>query len=228
MRAKDVMIRAVVTASPDTTVEGLARLIINLRISGVPVLDTDGRLVGIVTEGDLLRRVETGTERHLPRWSEPFSSNSRLAADYIKSHAKRVADIMTREVFSVEEMATLGEVADLLETKHIKRVPVVHDGKIVGIVSRADLLKVLASGGAETADAEQDRAIRRQLLTELREQKWADAGEGRVVVSDGIVHLWGIVGSEDERRALRIAAENTLGVRGIEDHTEFATAPPAI
>ena len=87
---------------------------------------------------------------------------------------------------------------------------------------------MLASGGAETADAEQDRAIRRQLLAELREQKWADAGEGRVVVSDGIVHLWGIVGSEDERRALRIAAENTLGVRGIEDHTEFATAPPAI
>ena len=107
-------------------------------------------------------------------------------------------------------------------------MPVVHDGKIVGIVSRADLLKVLASGGAETADAEQDRAIRRQLLAELREQKWADAGEGRVVVSDGIVHLWGIVGSEDERRALRIAAENTPGVRGVEDHTAFAPALPVM
>ena len=101
MRARDVMVRAVVTASPDTTVEGLARLMINLRISGVPVLDKDGRLVGIVTEGDLRRRVETGTERHRPRWSEPFSSNSRLVAEYVKSHARRVADIMTR--------ATLGE-----------------------------------------------------------------------------------------------------------------------
>ena len=228
MRARDVMVRAVVTTSSDTTVEQLARLMINLRISGVPVADRDGRLVGIVTEGDLLRRVETGTERHRPRWSEPFSSSSRLAAAYIKSHAKRVADIMTREVFSVEELATLGEIADLLETKRIKRVPVMHDGKIVGIVSRADLLKVLASGGAKTAHEEQDRTIRAQLLAELREQKWADASEGRVVVSDGVVHLWGIVGSEDERRALRILAENTPGVRGIEDHTEFAPALPVM
>jgi CBS domain-containing protein len=226
MRARDVMVRAVVTASPDTTVEALARLMINLRISGVPVMDKDGRLVGMVTEGDLLRRVETGTERHRPRWSEPFSSNSRLAAEYVKSHAKRVADIMTREVFSVDETATLGKIADLLEAKKIKRVPVVHDGKIVGIVSRADLLKVLASGGAETADEGQDRTIRRQLLAELREQKWADAGEGRVVVTNGVVHLWGIVGSEDERRALRVAAENTPGVRSVEDHTEFAPALP--
>jgi len=228
MRARDVMVRAVVTTSSDTTVEELARLMINLRISGVPVADRDGRLVGIVTEGDLLHRVETGTERHRPRWSEPFSSSSRLAAAYIKSHARRVADIMTREVFSVEELATLGEIADLLETKHIKRVPVVHDGKIVGIISRADLLKVLASGGAKTAHEEQDRTIRAQLLAELREQKWADASEGRVVVSDGVVHLWGIVGSEDERRALRILAENTPGVRGIEDHTEFAPALPVM
>ena len=228
MRAKDVMMSAVVTASPDTSVEGLARLMINLRISGVPVLDKDGCLIGMVTEGDLLRRVETGTERHRPRWSEPFSSNSRLAAEYVKSHAKRVADIMTREVFSVDEMATLGEIADLLEEKKIKRVPVVHDGKIVGIVSRADLLKVLTSGGAVTEDEEQDRTIRRLLLAELREQKWADAREDRVVVTNGVVYLWGIVGSEDERRALRIAAENIPGVRGVEDHTEFAPALPAI
>lgn len=228
MRARDVMVRAVATTLPDTTVEALARLMINLRISGVPVMDRDGRLVGIVTEGDLLRRVETGTERHRRRWSEPFSSNSRLAAEYIKSHGKRVAEIMTSEVFSVEETATLGEIADLLETKHIKRVPVVHDGKIVGIVSRADLVKVLASGGTKTAHEEQDRTIRARLLAELREQKWADPSEGRVVVSDGVVHLWGIVGSEDERRALRIAAENTPGVRGVEDHTEFATALPVM
>jgi CBS domain-containing protein len=228
MRARDVMVSAVVTASPDTTVEKLARLMVNLRISGVPVLDRDGHLVGVVTEGDLLRRVETGTEAHRPRLSELFSSNSRLAAEYVKSHAKRVADIMTREVFSVGELATLGEIADLLETKHIKRVPVVNDGKIVGIVSRADLLKVLTSGGAATEDEEQDRTIRRLLLSELREQQWADASEGRVVIRDRVVHLWGIVGSEDERRALRIAAENTPGVRGVEDHTELAPPPSAL
>ena len=227
MRARDVMVRAVVTASPDTTVEALARLMVNLRISGVPVLDTDGRLVGMVTEGDLLRRVEVGTERRRPRWSEPFS-NAQLAAAYIKSHARRVADIMTCEVFTVDEAATLGEIADLMEAQKVRRVPVVHDGQVVGIVSRADLLKVLASGGAESADEEQDRALCRQLLAELREQKWADAGEGRVVVTDGIVHLWGVVGSEDERKALRIAAENTPGVRGVEDHMEFAPALPVM
>jgi CBS domain-containing protein len=204
MRARDVMVRAVVTASPDTTVEELARLMINLRISGVPVMDKNGRLVGMVTEGDLLRRVETGTERRLPSWSEPFSSNSLMAAEYVKSHAKRLADIMTREVVSVDEMATLADIADLLEANRIKRVPVVDDGKIVGIVSRADLLKVLASGGAGTEHEEQDRTIRRLLLAELREQKWEDASEGRVVVSNGIVHLW--VSSDRRMSAERCAS----------------------
>ena len=136
---------------------------------------------------------------------------------------------MTREVFSVDETATLAEIVDLMEAKKIKRVPVVHNGKIVGIVGRADLLKVLASGGVETADEEQDRTIHRQLLAELREQKWAtDASESRVVVTGGIVHLWGIVRSEDERRPLRVTAENTPGVRGIEDHTEFAPSRPVM
>jgi CBS domain-containing protein len=226
MRARDVMVRAAATASPDTTVDELARLMINLRISGVPILDKEGHLVGIVTEGDLLRRVEIGTGRHRQRWSEPFSSNSRLAAEYVESHAKWVADIMMREVFRVDETVTLRGIADLLEAKKIKRVPVAQDGKIVAIVSRADLLKVLASGGIETADDGRDHAIRSQLLAELRDQKWADTSGDRVVVTDGVVHFWGIVGSEEERRALRIAAENTPGVRGIEDHTEFAPAQP--
>lgn len=228
MRASDVMVRAVVTVSPDTTVEALARLMINLRIGGVPVLEKDGVLVGIVSEGDLLRRVEIETERHRPRWSEQFSSNSQRATEYIKSHARRVRDIMTREVFTVEAAATLGEIADLLEARKIKRVPVVHDGKVVGIVSRADLLKVLASGGIGTPDEEADRTIRLQLLAELRDQNWTDTTEDRVVVAKGIVHLWGLVRSEEERRALRIAAENTPGVRGIEDHTELAPARPVV
>ena len=228
MRASDVMVRAVVTVSPDTTVEALARLMINLRIGGVPVLEKDGVLVGIVSEGDLLRRVEIETERHRPRWSEQFSSNSQRATEYIKSHARRVRDIMTREVFTVDAAATLGEIADLLEARKIKRVPVVHDGTVVGIVSRADLLKVLASGGIGTPDEEADRTIRLQLLAELRDQNWTDTTEDRVVVAKGIVHLWGLVRSEEERRALRIAAENTLGVRGIEDHTELAPARPVV
>jgi CBS domain-containing protein len=219
MRARDVMVRAVATTTPETTVEKVAGLMINLRISGVPVLDRNGQLVGIVTEGDLLRRAETGTERQRSRWSEWFSANSRLAAEYIKSHARRVEDVMTREVVTVGELADLGEIAELMETRHIKRIPVVHDGKIVGIVSRADLLQVLASGGATTADENSDRLIRERLLAELRTQKWASPAEANVVVSDGVVHFWGTVGSEEERTALRVVAESIPGVRGIEDHT---------
>jgi CBS domain-containing protein len=213
------MVRAVATTTPEATVETVARLMINLRISGVPVLDRNGRLVGIVTEGDLLRRAETGTERRYSRWSERFSANSRLAAEYIKSHARRVEDIMTREVVSVEQLASLAEIAELMETRRIKRVPVVHAGKIVGIVSRADLLQVLASGGATTASEDSDRMIRERLLAELRKQEWANPTESNVVVSDGVVHFWGTVGSEEERRALRVVAENIPGVRSIEDHT---------
>src|SRR6516162_6980959 len=137
----------------------------------------------------------------------------------ITSHARRVEDVMTREVVSVEELASLGEIAELMETKRIKRVPVVHDGKIVGIVTRADLLQVLASGGAASADEESDRLIRDRLLAELRRQEWANSAEGNVVVSEGVVHFCGTVGSEEERRALRVVAENIPGVRGIEDHT---------
>ena len=218
MRARDVMVRAVATTTPETTVEKVAGLMINLRISGVPVLDRNGQLVGIVTEGDLLRRAETGTERQRSRWSEWFSANSRLAAEYIKSHARRVEDVMTRDVVTVGELADLGEIAELMETRHIKRVPVLHDGKIVGIVSRADLLQVLASGGATTTDENNDRLIRERLLAELRKQEWANPAEANVVVSDGVVHFWGTVGSEEERTALRVVAENIPGVRGIEDH----------
>jgi predicted transcriptional regulator len=141
-----------------------------------------------------------------------------LAAEYIKSHARRVEDIMTREVVSVGELATLAEIAELMETRRIKRVPVVHDGKIVGIVSRADLLQVLASGGAASANEDSDRVIRERLLAELRNQEWANATESNVVVTGGVVHFWGTVGSEEERRALRVVAENIPGVRGIEDH----------
>ena len=219
MRARDVMYRAVATTTPETTVEEVARLMINLRISGVPVLDKNGQLVGIITEGDLLRRAETGTERRRSPWSKWFSANSRLAAEYIKSHARKVEDIMTREVVSVGELATLGEIAELMESTRIKRVPVLHDGKIVGIVSRADLLQMLASGGAATANEDSDRLIRERLLAELRTQEWTNTAKSNVVVSDGVVHFWGTVGSEEERRALRVVAENIPGVRGIEDHT---------
>jgi len=219
MRAIDVMTSQVVTATPQTTVEDAAKLMINNRISGLPVVDEDRRLVGVITEGDLLRRAETGTERQRSRWSEWFSPNSRLAGEFIKSHARRVADVMSGDVVSVTQLTTLGEIADLMEARRIKRVPILHDGKLVGIVSRADLLRVLASGGTNLPGDDRDGVIRSRLLADLRNQRWANCSEADIVVSDGVVHLWGVVRSEEERKALRIAAENTPGVRGVEDHT---------
>lgn len=218
MRAIDVMTRDVVAAPPETTVRDIARVMINRRISGVPIIDRDRQLLGIVTEGDLLRRIEIGTERRRSRWSEWFLPNSRLAADYIEAHARRVADIMTREVASVGEFATLGEISDLMETKRIKRVPIVSGGKVAGIVSRADLLKALASHGTNAPDEESDRSIRNRLVAELRNQAWSHLSEPDIVVSGGVVHFWGVVGSDEERRALRVAAENVPGVRDVEDH----------
>jgi CBS domain-containing protein len=228
MRARDVMTRTVVTVRPDSTVEELAQLMINHRISGVPVIHGARGLVGIVTEGDLLRRVETETERDGARGGGWFSSKSRLAAEYAKTHARRVSDVMTRDVVSVGELTSLVEIADLMESKHIRRVPVVHDGKVAGIVSRSDLLKIVASGGIRDADEDHDRTIRERLFAELRQQKWARSAEGNIVVSDGVVHLWGVVGSEAERAALRVAAENVEGVQGVEDHTIFAPYYPVI
>ena len=228
MRAIDVMTSRVVTATPEMTVQDAAKLMINNRISGLPIVNGDRQLVGIVTEGDLLRRTETGTERRRSRWSEWFSPNSRLAAEYIKSYARRLADIMTRDMVNVAELAALSEIADLMETKRIKRVPVVHDGKLVGIVSRADLLRVLASGGTNSSDDHRDGSIRSRLLADLRKQRWASCSDSDIVVSDGIVHFWGVVGSEEESRALRVAAENTPGVRGVEDHTSFEAGEPAV
>jgi CBS domain-containing protein len=221
------MARTVITVTPETTVEGAAQLMINHRISGVPVVDGDRGLVGIVTEGDLLRRAETGTERRRPRggW---FWLNSRLAAEYVKTHAKRVGDVMTREVVTVDELTSLAEIADLMESKQIKRVPVIHDGSVAGIVSRADLLKIVACGGISDTDEDRDRAIRERLFAELRRQKWANPTEENIIVSNGVVHLWGLVGSEAERTALRVAAENIEDVRGIEDHTILASYFPAI
>ena len=219
MKATDVMSTPVIAAGPQITVQHVARMMINHRVSGIPIIEEDGRLIGIITEGDLLRRAETGTERQRSRWSERFLPNSRLAADYVESHARRVTDIMTRDVVTVDECATLGEIADLMEQHRIKRVPVVHDGKLVGIVSRADLLRVLTSGAAGVSDEDGDRSIRNRLLTELRQHKWAALlNEADIVVSDGVVHLWGVVGSKEERQALRIVAENTPGVRDVDDH----------
>jgi len=233
MRAMDVMTTDVITVDPDTTVQALAALLAERGISGAPVVDSSGRLVGIVSEGDLLHRTEIGTaRRHRERrrswWLDDFASD--LARDYIKSHGRTVKDIMTRDVVTVTEDTDLGEVAALLEAKRIKRVPVMRDGKVAGIISRANLVRALwATKGATPSQAEgDDRAIRARLLAELGREEWARVWPEDIIVRDGVVHFWlSSDESEEKKQALRVAAETIPGVRGVEEHVVPAPVFPA-
>ena len=232
MHAADVMTRNVITVDPGATVKDVASLLSERGISGAPVVDGDGQLVGIISEGDLLRRTEIGTNPpgsvRRSWWLEDVAT--ARARDYVKSHGRSVRDIMTRDVVTVADDTDLSEIARLLETNRIKRVPVLHDGKIVGIVSRSNLVRALSASKTPAAVAvtDDDRAIRARLLTELQEQKWANRIWAQdIIVSDGTAHLWF---TSDEpsatMQAARVAAENIPGVRGVEVHIVPAPIVP--
>ena len=220
MRAVEVMTTKVITVGESATVGEAAKLLAEHGISAVPVVDKDNRVIGMVSEGDLLHRTETGTERRRSWWLEMMASTNQLAGDYIKSHSASVKDVMTRDVISVTDTTPVADIAILLEANRIKRVPVVRDGKLVGIVSRANLVRALAMSTSEPSSGAEvdDRTIRDGLLAELKAQKWAEISPANVTVKDGIVHLWSSYLSDQEKRALVIAAENTPGVRRVEDH----------
>lgn len=233
MRAMDIMSTAVISVGPDTSVQDLAALLVEHGISGVPVVDAAGKLIGIVSEGDLLRRAETGTDRRSQkrraRWFDIFGSDRNDARDYVMAHARKVQDIMTRDVITISEQTRLNEVADLLETKRIKRAPVVRDGKVVGIVSRSNLVRALSVAPilSDIDTISDDRSIRQRLLTELKGQEWVRPWATDIVVKDKIVHIW-VPDDEFEttRQAFRVAAENTPGVRGVEEHLVPMPVPP--
>jgi CBS domain-containing protein len=234
MNAKDVMTTEVITVTPEMTVQELAKTLSEKGISGAPVVDAGNRLVGLVSEGDLLHRAETGTERRVQRrrswWLDSVAAEEELARDYVKAHGRTVADIMTRDVISVDETTDLADIAMLLETKRIKRVPVVSGGRLVGIVSRANLVRALATTSSApkiVADAD-DRTIREELLAELRRQQWANIWAADIMVRDKVVHLWFSADeSEAERQAVRVAAENVAGVQRVEEHIVPAPVVPA-
>ena len=219
MRAMDVMTSEVITVDENASVQAVAKLLAERGISAVPVVDKANRVIGMVSEGDLLHRAETGTERRRSWWLEMMASTNKLAGDYVKSHSGKVKDVMTRDVVSVIETTPVADIAILLETNRIKRVPVVRDGKLVGIVSRANLVRALGMTINEPSSAEaDDRTIREKLLAELKAQRWAEVSPANVTVKDGVVHLWSSYLSEQEKRALLVAAENIPGVRRVEDH----------
>lgn len=220
MQAADVMTTKVVSVQPDALVPDVVELLLKHRISAVPVVDPDGRVLGIVSEGDLMRRVEGATEARHSWWLEILHSKHEKAAEYVKAHARRVTDIMSTNVITITEDTDLHDIARILEDNRIKRVPVIRDGIIVGIVSRANLLHGVGATDMQIADpsSADDRTIRKVLMKKLDDKIGVDTSLINVVVFDGAVSLWGIVDSQAEKKAAQIAAEETKGVRSVDNY----------
>ncbi|NRO98258.1 CBS domain-containing protein [Paraburkholderia sp. NMBU_R16] len=230
MRALDIMTSPVVTASPGMTTQAAAKLLADNHISGAPVVDAAGRVVGIVSEGDLLRRAEigTGTARR-SWWLELLAGTRELAAAYVKEHGHVVGDVMNDRVISIGSDMPLKEIADVLERNRIKRVPVLDGGKLVGIVSRANLIRALASVAPadDSLSARNDTSIRDAIVREMSGTRWA-LSKKDVIVMDGVAHLWGVIESEEEKRAIRITAEAVPGVKEVVSHLTYPPIIPAM
>ncbi len=226
MKAKDVMTARVVAVMGETTVAELAQRLLQHRVSAAPVVDSEGTLVGIVSEGDLLRHV--APERTPRSWWLGLFDGDSAARDYTKAHGRHVRDVMTRDVISVTEDTPVPEIAELLETRHIKRVPVVRDGKVVGIVSRANLIHGLAAMRAAVSPATaDDERLRAAVVAELSARDWSHINSTNVVVTNGVVEFWGLVDNQDEKDAARVAAENLPGVKKVVDHRAVWSNLPA-
>ena len=217
MQVRDVMTRNVISVKADDSILTAAQLMLQNRISGLPVVDAGGALIGIVTEGDFLRRGELGTTRHRPKWLEFIIGPGRLAAEYVHDSGRKVGEVMTPEPYTIDEGASLDAVVTLLERRRIKRLPVMRDGKLVGIISRANLLHALASMAPAAAPvSNDDAAVRDRVLAALSKRHWAFAVN--VVVKSGVVELWGTIMDEREREACIVTVENVEGVKTVHDH----------
>lgn len=223
MKAMDVMTADVVTADPETRIEDIARRMIEGRISALPVVDGSGKLVGIVSEGDLMRRPETETERHRSWWLSVLIGPEERTREYVKTHGLHARDVMTHPVISVQEDATVEEVATILEKHHIKRVPVLRKGKLVGIVSRANLLRGLIARKAGEVPTPDDRTLREAVIASIG-KAGLDKTLVDVVVTGGEVHLWGMVESQSELDAVRVACERIPGVKAIKNDVRVLPA----
>jgi CBS domain-containing protein len=220
MIAKDLMTAPVITIAPHSLVSEIAALLLKRHISGVPVV-ANGEVVGMVNEAELLHRHEIGTDGDTPErsWLARLLGRDQLPADYVQSHARQAKDIMSRHVVPVAEDTPVRQLASIFAARHIRRVPVLRDKQLVGIVTRADLILALAltTPEREAPRAQSDEAIRVQLLRELQQQRWWRPDWSAVYVRDGVVHYRGLIRSDDERQAARVAAENVPGVRKVED-----------
>lgn len=220
MKTKDFMTKAVISARPDTSVRDIARLLLKHRISAVPVVDERGGVIGMVSEDDLMRRPESGTEGHGSGswWLDLLEGPEDRARAYLKSHGLTARDVMTRKVITADENTPLEKIATLLERNHIKRVPVLCRGKLVGIASRANLLHGLVARGGKAAKTTRPNTarIRDDVMAEFR-RIGLRTNFMNVVVAEGIVHLWGMVESAAQRKALALAAQGVSGVKKVEN-----------
>ena len=219
MRADEIMTAEVATVRADAPITEAIALMEERGVSGLPVLDEYGRLAGMLTEGDLLRRAEMGTAgRGRPGWLDLLLGSGGSASDYVRSHGRRVEDLMTRDAVTVGPGTPVEEVVALMEQRRVKRVPVVQDGEVIGIVSRADLVRALGRAlQASAMGSSADAAIRERLLAELRGQSWFPARDVSVAVRGGVVAFEGTISDERARAALRVAAQTVPGVAAVED-----------
>lgn len=218
----DVMTRNVITISPDSTVEEAVNIMLERRISGLFVVDKNGELAGVITEGDLLRRDELGTQKSRSWWLRLLASPAKQAMDFTRAYGRHVRDVMTENVVAVSQDSPLEDVVGMMEKYRIKRLPVTADNKVVGVVSRSDLLRALI-GRVRTAEpiATDDRTIRQTIMDRLEAQSWAPMTTLNVTVADGVVDVWGTITNEQERHGIRVVVDNTPGVKMVHDHMVF-------
>lgn len=224
MQARDIMAKPVLTAKPATTVADIASLMAEKRISGLPIVDEDGNLVGVVSETDLLHRSETGTERRRKWWMRILLDSETLARDYVKTHGKHASDIMSPYVISVSADADLRHVADVLDKNEIKRVPVLDNGKLVGIITRGDLVRALAANQPQpSAEAAGDAALQQRIMAKVQSQSWLNPTYLSITATNGVVESWGFIASEAQRAALRVLVEEA-GAKGYKDNLKVGLA----
>lgn len=219
MQVSDIMTRELISVAPDESIDTAIDLMLDHHISGLPVLDSAGRLVGILTEGDLLRRPEIGTQHERSNWRDAFVGTRGAARKYIHTHGVRVKDVMTPDPAAVAEDASLDEVAQLMEARHIKRLPVTRQGAVIGIVSRANVIRALVAHHREANQAAPDeKTIRKQILEQIAAQEWAAGVVVDVSVRNGVADLWGTVLEGEQAEALRALVESTPGVQRVEPY----------
>ena len=217
MEARQVMTSPILTISPGASLRQAIEMMLEKRVSGLPVVNEIGQLVGLISEGDLLHRSELGTERHRSKWLDFLVGPGRSASDYVQSHSRRVADVMTTDIVTVQEATPLEEVVQIMEKRRIKRVPVVRDGGVSGIVTRSDLLRAFLKMSAARETAISDDEIQKKIYDTIEQEGWAPAGSIHVKVADGHVTLVGTIFDERERDAIRVCAENQPGVTHVSD-----------